>query len=174
LSKGKSSRCRRWFPSNYVRKWRFEATCRERQDHGSQGGTVRTDRRETKISDRGNILIFDKGVGLDLRNEPPRRAQSQLIEAQRMSAIPRRTRWKLGQRPDFACQWRLRIRSTPRGSAHGRAGRCLTRLGFSRPFFSRCETGKDGFDVMESCNLQSCLESHPNSFESKMPEDSSS
>jgi signal transduction histidine kinase len=41
------------------------------------------------ISDRGNILMFDKGVGLDLRNEPQRRAQGQLIEAERMSAIGR-------------------------------------------------------------------------------------
>ena len=42
-----------------------------------------------KISDRGNILMFDNGVGLDLRNEPQQRAQSQLIEAERMSAIGR-------------------------------------------------------------------------------------
>jgi hypothetical protein len=27
------------------------------------------------ISDRGNILMFDKGVGLDLRNEPQDRCQ---------------------------------------------------------------------------------------------------
>jgi signal transduction histidine kinase len=53
------------------------------------GGTVRTRRKKTEISDRGNILMFDKGVGLDLRNEPQRRAQSQLIEAERMSAIGR-------------------------------------------------------------------------------------
>ena len=39
------------------------------------------------ISDRGNVLMFDKGLGLDLRNEPQRRAQSQLIAAERMSAI---------------------------------------------------------------------------------------
>jgi len=39
------------------------------------------------ISDRGNILIFDKGVGLDRRNEPQRPAPRQLIEAERMSAI---------------------------------------------------------------------------------------
>jgi signal transduction histidine kinase len=45
--------------------------------------------RNTTISNRGKILIFDKGVGLDLRNEPRRRAQSQLIEADRMSAIGR-------------------------------------------------------------------------------------
>jgi signal transduction histidine kinase len=67
----------------------IEAACRERQEKGSQGGTVRTHLREPKISDRGNILMFDKGVGLDLRNEPQRRAPSQLIEAERMSAIGR-------------------------------------------------------------------------------------
>jgi signal transduction histidine kinase len=50
---------------------------------------VRTQRRKTKISDRGNILMFDKGVGLDLRNEPQRHARSQLIEAEKMSAIGR-------------------------------------------------------------------------------------
>jgi signal transduction histidine kinase len=52
---------------------------------------VRTHLRKTKISDRGNVLMFDKGVGLDLRNEPRRRARSQLIEAERMSAIGRMT-----------------------------------------------------------------------------------
>jgi signal transduction histidine kinase len=52
---------------------------------------VRTHRRKTKISDRGNLLMFDKGVGLDLRNEPQRRPRSQLIEAERMSAIGRMT-----------------------------------------------------------------------------------
>ena len=50
---------------------------------------MRTHRRKTKISDRGNILMFGKGVGLHLRNEPKRRAQSQLIEAERMSEIGR-------------------------------------------------------------------------------------
>ena len=50
---------------------------------------MRTHLRKARISDRGNILMFDKGVGLDLRNEPQRRAQSQLIEAERMSAIGR-------------------------------------------------------------------------------------
>jgi signal transduction histidine kinase len=49
---------------------------------------VRTHRRKIKISDRCNILMFDKGVGLDLRNEPQGRAPSQLIE-ERMSAIGR-------------------------------------------------------------------------------------
>jgi signal transduction histidine kinase len=48
---------------------------------------VRTHLRKPKISDRGNILIFDKGVGLDLRNELQRHAPRQLIEAERMSAI---------------------------------------------------------------------------------------
>src|SRR3979490_219322 len=33
--------------------------------------------------------MFDKGVGLDLRNGSQRRAQNQLIEAERMSAIGR-------------------------------------------------------------------------------------
>ena len=50
---------------------------------------MRTHLRKPKISDRGNILMFGKGVGLDLRNEPQRRAPSQLIEAERMSAIGR-------------------------------------------------------------------------------------
>jgi signal transduction histidine kinase len=50
---------------------------------------VRTHLRGPKISDRGNILIFDKGVGLDLRNEPQRPAPIQLIETERMSAIGR-------------------------------------------------------------------------------------
>ena len=50
---------------------------------------MRTHRRKAKISDRGNILIFDKGTGLDLRNELQRLAASQLIEAERMSAIGR-------------------------------------------------------------------------------------
>ncbi|HEX3445403.1 MAG TPA: histidine kinase dimerization/phospho-acceptor domain-containing protein, partial [Chthoniobacterales bacterium] len=44
---------------------------------------------KTKILASGNLLMFDKGVGLDLRNEPQRRAQSQRIEAERMSAIGR-------------------------------------------------------------------------------------
>jgi signal transduction histidine kinase len=41
------------------------------------------------MSDRGNILMFDKRVALDLRNELQRRAPSQRIEAERMSAIGR-------------------------------------------------------------------------------------
>jgi len=67
----------------------FKATCRERPDQGSEGGTVRAHRRETEISDRGNILMFDKGAALDLRNELQRRAPSQVIETERMSAIGR-------------------------------------------------------------------------------------
>ena len=50
---------------------------------------MRTHRRKTKISDRGNILMFDKGVGLNLRSEPQRRTPSQLTGAERMSAIGR-------------------------------------------------------------------------------------
>jgi signal transduction histidine kinase len=41
------------------------------------------------MSNRGNILMFDNVVDLDLRKEPQPRAQSQLIEAERMSAIGR-------------------------------------------------------------------------------------
>jgi signal transduction histidine kinase len=52
---------------------------------------VRTHLKKLGISDRGNILMFDKGVGLDLRNESQRRARSQLIEAERMLAIGRMT-----------------------------------------------------------------------------------
>jgi signal transduction histidine kinase len=50
---------------------------------------VRTHLRKPKISDRRNIPIFDKGVALDLRKEPQQRAQSQLIEGERMLAIGR-------------------------------------------------------------------------------------
>jgi hypothetical protein len=50
---------------------------------------VRTHLRNPEISDRGNILMFDQGVALDLRNEPQQRAPSQAIEAERMSAIGR-------------------------------------------------------------------------------------
>jgi signal transduction histidine kinase len=52
---------------------------------------VRTHLRKTKTSDRSNVLMFDKGVGLDLRNEPQGRARSQLIEEERMSEIGRMT-----------------------------------------------------------------------------------
>jgi signal transduction histidine kinase len=50
---------------------------------------MRTHLRKPTISDRGNILIFDKGVGLDLRNERQRPAPRQLIEEERMSVIGR-------------------------------------------------------------------------------------
>lgn len=50
---------------------------------------MKTHLRRSKISDRGNILMFAKGVPLDLRKEPPQRARSQLMEAERMSAIGR-------------------------------------------------------------------------------------
>ena len=50
---------------------------------------MRTHRKKAKISDRGNVLMFAKGPGLDLRNEPQLRAPSQLIEAGRLSAIGR-------------------------------------------------------------------------------------
>jgi signal transduction histidine kinase len=48
---------------------------------------MRTHLRKPKISGRRNILIFDKGVGLDLRNERRRSTPRELIEAERMSAI---------------------------------------------------------------------------------------
>jgi signal transduction histidine kinase len=44
-------------------------------------------RTHLRKADRGKILMFDEGVGRDLRNEPQRRASTQLIEAERMSAI---------------------------------------------------------------------------------------
>jgi signal transduction histidine kinase len=50
---------------------------------------VTTHLKRPKNSDRRNIFIFDKGVGLDLRNEPQRPASRQLIEEERMSAIGR-------------------------------------------------------------------------------------
>jgi signal transduction histidine kinase len=55
----------------------------------SQGETVSTHPGEPEISGRGNILIFDQGVNLDLRNEAQRPASRQLIETERMSAIGR-------------------------------------------------------------------------------------
>jgi len=48
---------------------------------------MRTRLRKPNISDRGNILIFDKGVGTDLRNEPQRREPGRLMEAERLSEI---------------------------------------------------------------------------------------
>ena len=50
---------------------------------------MRAHRRETQLSDNGNILMFDKRVRLDLRNEPQGRTQSQLTLAERMTAIGR-------------------------------------------------------------------------------------
>jgi signal transduction histidine kinase len=50
---------------------------------------VRTYLKKPKSSDLGNIVMFDQNVGLDLRSESQRRAQSQLIEEERMSAIGR-------------------------------------------------------------------------------------
>jgi signal transduction histidine kinase len=50
---------------------------------------MRTHRREVRGPARGNILMFDKGLGLDLRNEAHRRAQSQLTDAEMMAAIGR-------------------------------------------------------------------------------------
>jgi signal transduction histidine kinase len=50
---------------------------------------VRTHLSKPKIADRGNILMFDKDVDLDLRNQRQRRAQSQLMETERMSEIGR-------------------------------------------------------------------------------------
>lgn len=50
---------------------------------------MRTHRRKTEISGRGNILMFERRGGLNLRNEPQGCAPSQLIEAERMSAIGR-------------------------------------------------------------------------------------
>ena len=41
----------------------------------------------TTLSAHSKILMFNRGVGPDLRNKPQRRAQSQPIEAERMSAI---------------------------------------------------------------------------------------
>jgi C4-dicarboxylate-specific signal transduction histidine kinase len=48
---------------------------------------VRALSSKTKISGCGNLLMFGKGVGLDLRSGPQRRAPRQLIEEERMSAI---------------------------------------------------------------------------------------
>ena len=52
---------------------------------------MRTRLRKPKASDRDSTLMFDKGVGLDLRKGPQRRAPSQLIETERMLAIGRMT-----------------------------------------------------------------------------------
>jgi signal transduction histidine kinase len=50
---------------------------------------VRTRLRKPESSDGGHILIFDVGVDLDLQKELQQRAQCQVIEAERMSAIGR-------------------------------------------------------------------------------------
>jgi signal transduction histidine kinase len=49
---------------------------------------VTTHLRKPKIAG-GNVLAFDKGIGLDPRNGPQRPAPGQLMEAERMSAIGR-------------------------------------------------------------------------------------
>jgi signal transduction histidine kinase len=41
------------------------------------------------MSDRGNLCVFDKGAGLDLRSELQRTASRRPAEAERMSAIGR-------------------------------------------------------------------------------------
>jgi signal transduction histidine kinase len=52
---------------------------------------VRALRKKTKILGCGNLLMFDKGVGLEPRSRPRRLAQSQLMEEERASAIGRMT-----------------------------------------------------------------------------------
>ena len=72
---------------NPCARYRQISTTDDSQSYSyTQGGTVKTHLGKTKSSDGGSILMFDKGVGLDLRMELQRRAQSQLIEADRMSA----------------------------------------------------------------------------------------
>ena len=48
---------------------------------------MRTHLRKPRISDRSNIVTFDKRLGQDLRNELKRREQGRMIEAERMAAI---------------------------------------------------------------------------------------
>ena len=48
---------------------------------------MRTHCKKPESSDGGNILIFDKSVGLGPRNELQRREQGRLMEAERMAAI---------------------------------------------------------------------------------------
>ena len=50
---------------------------------------MRTHLRKMEIPDRGNILMFDKSVALELGNKAQRPAPGQLIEAERISAIGR-------------------------------------------------------------------------------------
>src|ERR1700723_2242346 len=52
-----------------------------------QGGAVRLHQTEPTISDRGNITIFPKSVGLALQVEPKRRAHNQLAESETLSII---------------------------------------------------------------------------------------
>jgi signal transduction histidine kinase len=59
------------------------------QNRNHKEETVRTHLWNPKISDRSNILICDKSVGLDLRTKPQRRTKSRMIGAERMSAIGR-------------------------------------------------------------------------------------
>jgi RNA polymerase sigma-70 factor (ECF subfamily) len=47
---------------------------------------VRTHYREPEGSDRGNVVMFEKSVGLDLQNGPREHTQSQRIEAESTSA----------------------------------------------------------------------------------------
>jgi hypothetical protein len=42
---------------------------------------------QTKTSGHGNILMFDKSVSLELRNEPQRCEHGQLVEPERMAEI---------------------------------------------------------------------------------------
>jgi signal transduction histidine kinase len=48
---------------------------------------VRLHQTEPTISDRCNIVMFPKGVGLALQDEPKRRAQNQLTESETVSII---------------------------------------------------------------------------------------
>jgi signal transduction histidine kinase len=48
---------------------------------------VKARRLQTENSDRGNFLMFDKTVDLELRNEPQRCEHGRLMEAERMAAI---------------------------------------------------------------------------------------
>ena len=50
---------------------------------------MRTHLRKPEISDRGNILTFDKGLGPDLRNALRRSEQGRPMVAERMAAIGR-------------------------------------------------------------------------------------
>jgi len=50
---------------------------------------VRTHLRKPEISDRGNILAFEKGLGPDLRNELKRCEPGRLMDAERMAEIGR-------------------------------------------------------------------------------------